>query len=182
MNELLKPSARKEGLVIQEANDEILIYDLKTNKAHCLNQTAAFVWRTCDGNTPISQIAETFSRNVGSRVPPDMIWLAIEQLNERSLLAENITSKLNQQTRREAIKKIGLSLAVALPVIATLTAPTSVMAASSCRCPGGQSPECTTQVGCGSTCNTTTLLCGSPFGKSENSEDTPQGGSITIKR
>lgn len=41
------PIARKTDLVIQEADDEVLIYDLSTNKASCLNKTAAFVWQNC---------------------------------------------------------------------------------------------------------------------------------------
>ena len=44
-----RPVARQEGLVIQEMPDEVLVFDLKTNKAHCLNETAAFVWKACDG-------------------------------------------------------------------------------------------------------------------------------------
>jgi hypothetical protein len=43
------PCARKAGLVIQDMPDEVLVYDLDTNKAHCLNKSAAFVWRSCDG-------------------------------------------------------------------------------------------------------------------------------------
>lgn len=42
-NSQQRPLARSEGLVIQEMPDEVLVYDLETNKAHCLNETAAFV-------------------------------------------------------------------------------------------------------------------------------------------
>jgi hypothetical protein len=49
MNGIHKPEARKDGLVIQDLPEEILVYDLNTNKAHCLNQTAAYVWQACDG-------------------------------------------------------------------------------------------------------------------------------------
>ncbi len=43
------PRARKEGLLIQELPEEVLVFDLSTAKAHCLNHTAALVWRRCDG-------------------------------------------------------------------------------------------------------------------------------------
>ena len=43
------PTARKSGLVVQEMPDELLVYDTENNKAHCLNTTAAFVWKSCDG-------------------------------------------------------------------------------------------------------------------------------------
>ncbi len=53
------PIARKEGLVIQEMPEEVLVYDLDTNKAHCLNQTAAFVWKSCDGRNSVAEKANT---------------------------------------------------------------------------------------------------------------------------
>ena len=36
-----KPKARVSDLVIQESGNELLIYDLKTNKAQSLNETSA---------------------------------------------------------------------------------------------------------------------------------------------
>jgi len=48
------PQARSEDLVIQDIGDEVLVYDLTRHKAHCLNRTAALVWRKCDGTrTPL---------------------------------------------------------------------------------------------------------------------------------
>ncbi len=37
-------------LVMKEMPDEVLLYDLKQHKAHCLNQAAALVWRYCQKN------------------------------------------------------------------------------------------------------------------------------------
>jgi hypothetical protein len=39
---------------------------------------------------------------------------------------------LNGQTRREVIKKIGLASVIALPLVASLAAPSSVLAVVSC--------------------------------------------------
>ena len=41
----LLPRAHTDGLVIKELPNETLVYDLKTDEAHCLNQTAALVWK-----------------------------------------------------------------------------------------------------------------------------------------
>ncbi|MBA3352846.1 MAG: PqqD family protein, partial [Blastocatellia bacterium] len=57
MNNTQCPIARKNGLVVQEVPDEVLVYDLETNKAHCLNQSAAMIWRSCDGKNSVSEIA-----------------------------------------------------------------------------------------------------------------------------
>ena len=54
----LIPAARKDELVIQEVEGETLVYDLKSHKAHCLNRTAALVWKRCDGRTRVGQITE----------------------------------------------------------------------------------------------------------------------------
>ena len=145
------PVARKEGLVVQETAEEVLVYDLNSNKAHCLNQTAAFVWKSCTGDNSISEITKLFEKEIGSAVQEDLIWLAIDQLNEKNLLAANLTTKFAGRSRREAIKKIGLAAVVALPIVASLTAPTSALASTSCACvnPGG----CITQTTCPSQVN-----------------------------
>jgi hypothetical protein len=145
------PVARKDGLVIQETTEEVLVYDLSTNKAHCLNQTAAFVWKSCDGNNSISEITNLFEKQTGTVVHEDLIWLAIDQLQEKNLLESEPLPKFTGSSRREVIKKIGLATVVALPIVASLTAPTSALASTSCSCvnPGA----CAVQTSCPSTVN-----------------------------
>ena len=36
-----KPTARQEQLIVEEVLDETIIYDLRRNRAHSLNRTAA---------------------------------------------------------------------------------------------------------------------------------------------
>ena len=138
------PIARKEKLVVQETADEVLVYDLETNKAHCLNQTAAFVWKNCNGENSIADLVSNFKNESGKTVPEDLIWLAIDQLNERNLLEQAMPAKFAGQSRRTVLKKIGLASVVALPLIASLTAPTAALAVAcsgvvtSCTgCPNG---------------------------------------------
>lgn len=142
------PMARKDGLVVQEMPDELLVYDLDTNKAHCLNQTASSVWKACDGKTSIAEIADQFKGENGSE---DMVWLAIDQLQENDLLEKEYELDFNGRTRRDLIKKVGLASVIALPVVASLTAPSSALAAASCACvaPG----DCATQSTCPSITN-----------------------------
>ena len=128
MDDLQLPVARKEGLVIQELPDEILVYDLKINKAHCLNETAAFVWKACDGKNSVADITKLFGNKSNSQVPEDLIWLALDQLSENNLLEKELEAKLKGQTRREVIKKIGLASIVALPIISALIFPQSALA------------------------------------------------------
>lgn len=144
------PVARKEGLVIQEMPEEVLVYDLETNKAHCLNRTAAFVWKSCDGRNSVADITELVGSDSGGAVPEDLVWLAIDQLSEKNLLAHSLKADFKGSTRREVIKKIGLAAVIAVPLVASLTAPTSVLAATSCTC--GTIGDCQAQgTACGQT-------------------------------
>ena len=149
MNSPKIPNARKESLVIQELTDEILVYDLSNNKAHCLNQTAAFVWKACDGKNSINEITTNFEKQFGGKVSEDFIWLAIDQLNDKDLLIGETPKKFAGQNRREVLKKIGLASVIALPIVASITAPT---AAHAVVCSGTQTTSC---IGCpdGTPCN-----------------------------
>ena len=123
MNNPQYPTARKAGLVVQEVPDEVLVYDLDTNKAHCLNKTAAAVWRFCDGKSSVPEIAKFLSSEMGTKVDDDLVWLAIDQLNESSLLEAQAEPKFQGQSRRDAIRKIGIASMIALPIVASLVAP-----------------------------------------------------------
>ena len=147
MNNSQYPLARTNGLVVQEVPNEVLVFDTETNEAHCLNETAAMVWKYCDGKTSVAQIAEILSENKGSGTNDDLVWLAIDQLNEHKLLQKTVESKFAGQSRREVLRKIGLASVVALPIIASMAAPTSVLAQASCL--GCDTPShCSTPQGC----------------------------------
>lgn len=134
MNNPNNPIARQKGLVVQEMPDEVLVYDLDSNKAHCLNQSAAFVWKSCDGNNTVTDIVRHFETSGGGKVSEDLVWLAIDQLNEKGLLDGEVKPRFQGQSRRQVIKTIGLASMVALPVIASLVAPQNALASVSCAC------------------------------------------------
>lgn len=133
-NNTQNPMARQNGLVVQEMPDEVLVYDLDTNKAHCLNQSAAFVWKSCDGTKSVAEIVKQFASNGNGKVTEDFVWLAIDQLNENGLLTGDIKPRFAGQSRRQVLKTIGLASMVALPVIASLVAPQKALGAASCLC------------------------------------------------
>src|SRR4030095_5689768 len=99
------PQARRDQLVVRELPDEVLIYDLVRDKAHCLNQSAAAIWRLCDGQTTPAQIAKKLEKELGT---PDerVIWLALEELGKQHLLDERVRwpAALPPLSRREAIR------------------------------------------------------------------------------
>ena len=148
------PIARKNDLVVQETTDEVLVYDLKTSKAHCLNGSAALVWKSCNGSNSVADIVREFKSNGLGAVSEDFVWLAIDQLNENDLLENTVSARFTGHTRRQALKTIGLASVVALPVIASLVAPPTALGAVSCAC---QTPvNCAALTNCPSqqVCNT----------------------------
>lgn len=134
------PTSRQRDIVVQELKGEMLIYDLKINKAFCLNETSAMVYRLCDGNNSVSDISKQLSKKLKSSVDEDLIWLALDQLKKENLLDNNSEVEIEFEglSRREAIRKVGLASLIALPVISSLVAPTAAMAQSGvCANPGG---------------------------------------------
>ena len=125
MKEDFTPKSRKENLVIQELEGEVLIYDLEKNKAFCLNETSALVWQSCDGSRTIAEISDVVGKQLNSQINEDLVWLALDQLSKESLVEKQtaLDNKFNGLSRREVIRKVGLASVIALPMIATLTAP-----------------------------------------------------------
>jgi hypothetical protein len=53
----MKPVARRNGLVVRDLADEVVVYDKERHEAHCLNGTAATVFRNADGRRSVSDLA-----------------------------------------------------------------------------------------------------------------------------
>ena len=151
MKNILCPKARSENLVIQTLPEETLVYDLTTNEAHCLNETAAFVWNNCKGDVSIDEIAKSVETRFGHAVDADYVRLAVKQLDDKKLLTESGLGGLTMPSRREAIKKIGLASAIAIPIVASMVAPQSALASTSCVCVAPA--DCTGMTGCPSQIN-----------------------------
>lgn len=126
------PVARKSDLVVQQIMDEVLIYDLKIHKAFHLNETSTLVWHLSDGNNSADEISKAISTKFNALANEDLVWLAIDQLKKQNLLdnSSELESKFDGLSRREVIKRAGAGLMIALPVVATLAAPTIANAAS----------------------------------------------------
>ena len=148
------PQARRGGLIIQEVDSEILIYDQNTNKAHCLNQTAAKVWKYCDGETTLADACSALSRDLETPVDEKLVWYAVDQFAKDNLLEKDIEPPafiIAGMNRRQMVRTLGLAAVVAVPLVTSIVAPTPVQAATCL--PQGQ--PCTTSAQCcGGVCDT----------------------------
>ncbi len=129
----LMPRARQDELVVEELPGETLVYDLKRHKARCLNRTAALVWRRCDGQTTVPELAALLGEQLATPTDEAVVWMALDRLGRAHLLSEPVTLPADkaQYSRREVLRTLrraaGISL---LPVVASIVAPRAAAAAS----------------------------------------------------
>ncbi len=130
MNKL--PQSRQFDIVVQDLQSEVLIYDLRTNKAFCLNETSSMIWQLCEGKYSVKQISQSISQKLNKPITEDLVWLALDQFKRDGLLENNNAFEINFSglNRRQVIKKIGFASLVALPVISSIVVPNAAMAAS----------------------------------------------------
>lgn len=126
------PRARREQLLVQDLPDELLIYDLERHKAYCLNQTAARIWRSCDGRRTVEEMARVLERELDRPVKESLIWFALEQLSRYRLLEEQVEIPASKEriTRRELARTLGIATAALVPFITAITAPMAAQAAT----------------------------------------------------
>lgn len=128
MKKLEFPQGRMDCLS-RELGAEVLIYDLQRDVGHCLNSTAAAVWRLCDGKRTPRQIAAELSRQFSTPVGEQIVRLALGQLGDAHLLVEREVP-VECPSRRVVMQRIGIAAAIALPLITSMAAPTPAQAAS----------------------------------------------------
>ena len=153
MSEKCFPVGRSSNVIVQEINDEHLVYDLERDQAFCLNETSARIWKLCDGTRSIPDLTAALAFDLRKDVNEDVVRLGLHQLNRNKLLLSgcgDIKFGSEGRSRREVIREIGLSSMIALPIVYSLVAPTAVHA-QSC---GQAGAICTTPSNCclGSNC------------------------------
>lgn len=125
MNKL--PTARTADIIEQKIDADLLVYDLRVNKAYILNETSGTIFKACDGKTNLTELCKK------QNYSPELVYLALDELRKNDLIEtdESYVSPLAGINRREVVKRIGISSLAALPLISSLTAPPAVAAASS---------------------------------------------------
>jgi hypothetical protein len=117
--------ARSERLVTKTVGDEIVIYDLDTDKAHLLNPASAVLWRLCERGATVGMLRAALEAELNTNgTTEELLWTALDDLSKAGLL-ETDTSFVGRptgMTRRSLLKKAGI-LAIAAPAITTIVAP-----------------------------------------------------------
>lgn len=129
MAKSVKPSARHAELRVQTVNDETLVYDDRTDKAYVLSPSAAAVWRACNGQRSVAEIAQYLSAQTPTDV--QVVWYALEQLNPLLDAPVQAPQGISGLSRRQFLARTGLIAgAVTLPVVVSIIAPKAAHAQS----------------------------------------------------
>ena len=140
-----QPLARSADLVVEGLNDEVLVYDLGSDRAHSLSGPVARIWRACDGHTSSAALSDA----VG--LDPETVARGLAELADCDLLTQGHVRE--GATRREVtVRMVRAGAAVAAaPLIISVMAPTPAMAATPGQCAAGGGQNCGNdchQLGC----------------------------------
>ena len=153
----VRPRARRGGLVVRDLPGETVVYDRDSHQAHCLNRTAALVFRNADGRRTVGDLARLLAAATGARVDHDVVRATLDRLREASLLETGADdpgpavvapagTAPADGSRREMLRRVGLGAAALLPVVTSILVPTPAEAANTCvqveNCPGATDQPC----------------------------------------
>src|SRR5260370_31529334 len=162
MIEEARPVARTEGLIVEELDGDVVIYDTERNKAHALNPLAARIWKHCDGERTATDLTGLFAADTSD----DAVANCLSQLERLHLLNAGSLGAGDRMvlSRRHLLRKVAIgaaAAAVVLPMVTSIVAP-SAQAAASCQ---GLTADCNTpqQMCCSPlVCNPTNSQCVNP--------------------
>lgn len=126
----MKPNARREKLIVKDLGGDTVVYDEATSEAHELNRTAALVWRHCDGQKSVADLARIVGEETALPADEGVVGLAIAQLTQAGLLEQSEGAAVAAISRRQLVGRLGAAAALLLPAVTTVVAPTSAMAQS----------------------------------------------------
>lgn len=136
------PVARTENLLIQEVDDELMVYDQEGNTCHCLNPVAARVWHYCDGYNTVDDISKFLEEELEISADTDirdLVWLALEELESFGLMKEYLREPIPIKmglSRRKVLGKTGrlaggLVAGALFPMVQSILAPQPAIAGCS---------------------------------------------------
>lgn len=137
------PNTREDDLMISRVDDELVIFDQRTEEYHHLTTVATFVWDRCDGETDVDTLADQLDRAFEVDSPRPLIEEALAELREADLLEDSAPAEPerpgNDVGRRTALLKMAATGAAvaSLPLVTTMAAPRAAEASSTGSSSGG---------------------------------------------
>jgi hypothetical protein len=128
----MPPKARRTDIIAMEFEGGFVLYDELTQRVHELNASAASVWQHSDGSTSIEALTAAVAADTELPADEAIVHLALAQLGKAGLLDGPQAPFDARISRRQISQRLGLtgSLALLLPIVSSIVAPTPVMAQS----------------------------------------------------
>lgn len=138
----MMPRAKRDGLLSEELDAELIVYDENRHRGHCLNRTAALVWRHADGQRTIADLADVLRVELDPVADENLVWHALDSLSAAHLLEEPQPRSIDERraSRRRFIAKVGMVgvATLLLPVVTSVVAPSPAQGGvCSCGSSGG---------------------------------------------
>jgi hypothetical protein len=114
--------------VVQEMPDEVLVYDLKRHKAHCLNKTAAFVGITAMDRRQLQKWLDCLKRILARQLAKKCLCMRSQAERRRPAGQQGGNSLNDGMSRRRMLRGVGAVMV--LPTVVSLIAPAAAAAVS----------------------------------------------------
>lgn len=128
------PRVRTTGLTATAVAGDLVVYDEERRTSHALNGSAALVFRYADGTRSEADLVVLLQAELNAAADADLLLVALAQLERARLLEGDGAYALRaaREARRRFVRKVGLvgTLSLLLPVVESVVAPRSAMAAS----------------------------------------------------
>lgn len=113
---------RRDDLLVQKVGEEVIVYDLASNRAHSLNRTASLVFEKLDGKRPIDLLAKDLGKALGQPASKELVAAAVNELASADLLRPGTALP-----RRSVLRGLAAGL---LPVVVSIAVPNAASAQS----------------------------------------------------
>lgn len=140
----MKPRTRKADVLTADLpGGELVLFDRLAERYHQLSPVCAFVWRACDGSTPVEELRALVERTFDVSAGEELVAQALRELEHADLLVDGDGTASRKATpaptgqsttrdmdRRDALQRLasrGIAVAM-LPVITSLATPSDAAA------------------------------------------------------
>ena len=172
----MRPRAQRSGFLVKAVGDQLVTFDQSRQRLHVLSQTAALVWRHCDGTHTVADLVGLVGDELGAPVDESLITLALAQLDEAHLLEEPVasTTRGDGLSRRDLLQRAtAMAAGIMLPTITSCGIPTEPASLNPAFTFHDPNPTTTSTTATTPLVTTTTTSSTTPAGTTTTSTTTP---------
>ena len=127
------PRLRTSDIIVRELQGELLIYDVVTNNALCLNPAARLVSDHCDGVTTMGEVVDKLGTGANAASAEVVVLSVLSRLQKEGILEGSIDlpDEADLPSRRRLLSAAAM-VGAALPLVSLLVVPSAMAQQSGC--------------------------------------------------